>query len=374
MKKRTRRVRGFTLVELLVVIAIIGILVALLLPAIQAARAAAARSSCSNNLKQMGIALHEFHDVHGRFPAALIHPGWENDAAPGAKRYVGPEVDFERTNTTYLVYNHSGFIALLPFLEQKPLFDMYNYQQVGSSRNGNGSSATTGPNPNLVANNPASAPNRWVAQQLLKVFHCPSDAVPPKTTGTGANAPYSAGAYERDDARRSNYFFNIGNNIDQANPNFWEGQPATTRGPFGINGAATMTTIRDGTANTIAIGESKQSHLSSNYGPYWGSGLHTAVTGRIMQTANPLLPTANCFKPNYPWAWDPNCNTGNSPVPTQQNRPLQYAWGFGSWHPSTTQFVMCDGAVKGISDNVTAPVWIAYGTLEAGDVPPGKNN
>lgn len=368
MNARCRAVRGFTLVELLVVIAIIGILVALLLPAIQAARAAAARSSCSNNLKQMGLALHEFHDIHGRFPAALIHPGWHSSANPTQRRYSGPEFNYEVNDTTYLVYNHSGFIALLPFMEQKPLFDMYNYRQVGSSRNGNGSSAATGPNPTLVANNPASAPNRWVAQQLLKVFHCPSDQVPRKST---QNA-YSGANFERDDARKGNYLFNIGDNIDQSVP--WDQQNANhtaVRGPFGINGGATMTTIRDGTANTIAIGESKQRHRNANAGPYWGTGNHTAVTGRILNFASGIIQADSvCWIPNHRASLDPICVTTVSTMPAEW--PLQENFGFGSWHPNVTQFVMCDGAVRGIQDNVTQRIWMAYGTQEYGDITPGN--
>lgn len=370
MSARSAKGRGFTLVELLVVIAIIGILVALLLPAIQAARAAAARSSCSNNLKQMGLALHHFHDAHNRFPASLIHPGWHSSASPGARRYEGPEFNFAAADTQYLVYNHSGFVALLPFLEQKPLADLYNYQQVGSSRNGNGSTATTGPNPTLVSGNPASAPNRWVAQQMLKVFHCPSDQIPPKSTGTGAHVPYGAGQFERDDARKSNYLFNIGDNIDQTVA--WADQNAnhtSVRGPFGNNGGATMTTIRDGTSQTIAIGESKQRHINANAGPYWGTGLHTAVTGRVLNFASGIVqPDSVCWIPNHRASRNPLCVTTVSTNPAIW--PLQENFGFGSWHPNITQFVMCDGAVRSIQDDVSQPVWMAAGTMEYGDTNP----
>jgi prepilin-type processing-associated H-X9-DG protein len=295
------------------------------------------------------LALHNFHQVGNRFPAALIHPGSHTSAAPTAARYEGPEVSYAGT-ANYIVYNHSGFIALLPYLEQDNLFKQYNYQFVGSSRNGNGSTATIGPDPN-------PNPNRIVGSTNLKVMSCPSDQDPPTVTSADVR---TAAAYERENTRRSNYFFNIGNNIDQSGP--WNSQASNLRGPFGINGAAKLQTIQDGTSNTIAIGESKQIHSSAAYGPYWGNGLHTAVTGRIAQTADPTLATAKCYLPNYPWIHDTACNTTNNPVPTAANRKLQYAWGFGSHHSGTTNFVMCDGSVRAISDNVTPATWIALGT------------
>src|SRR5687768_7712246 len=123
--------RGFTLVELLVVIAIIGVLVALLLPAVQAAREAARRSSCSNNLKQIGLGLQNYHDTYLKFPMAgfLTRPG-TTPTDPGA-------------------YHHTWITGILPFMEQKPLYDTINM--------------------NLIA---------WgqpVVATPLKILRCPSD-------------------------------------------------------------------------------------------------------------------------------------------------------------------------------------------------------
>jgi hypothetical protein len=196
-----------------------------------------------------------------------------------------------------------------------------------------------------------------VATTLLKVHSCPSDQIPPKFSSGSAG-------YEKTDARRSNYFFNIGNNIDQTQP--WDLLSAANlalRGPFGINSNCNLAAIRDGTAQTICIGEAKQIHGSTQYGPFWGVGSHTAVTGRITATATLTATNVQCWKPNYSYYWDAAC--GNAP--TNANKPLQYAWGFGSWHPQVTQFVMCDGAVKGLNDNINTAVWIGYGTMEGSE-------
>jgi len=171
--------RAFTLIELLVVIAIIAILIGLLLPAVQKVRDAAARMSCQNNLKQMGLALHNFADkANGRLPAALIHSGRYNN--PSGKPYEGPEVSYK--GQQYVVYNHTGFVALLPYIEQDNLFKQYNYGYVASSSNPYGLPLGPDPSPN---------PNRIVAQQFVKIYQCPSDDNPgPQVTDTPRTANF----------------------------------------------------------------------------------------------------------------------------------------------------------------------------------------
>ena len=301
----TRSVRrlGFTLIELLVVIAIIAILIALLVPAVQKVREAASRATCLNNLKQIGLGLHNYHDSRKQFPAALIHSGRYNNAA--ARPYAGPEVNY--TGQPYVIYNHSGFIALLPYLDQGPLFAQYNYKYVGSNSSPYGIPTGPDPTPN---------PNRIVASTFLAVFSCPSDDKPPPTVTS--NPRLSTDFYEREEARRSNYLFNTGATTDYNAP--WSTISRGSRGPFGNDGATSLPAIKDGSSNTIAFGESRQLHTSTAYGPYWGTGTHTAVHG---YTPN------NQFVPNYPYG---TC-------PGTPSMFCQYAWGFGSWHPGICQFL-----------------------------------
>src|SRR5689334_3146917 len=161
---RTLRIRaerrGFTLIELLVVIAIIGVLIALLLPAVQAAREAARRAQCTNNLKQIALAVHNYADTHGRYPIA---------------RGTRPARPYDITSR----YNYSGFAQILPYLEQRPVYDAINFNLTVTIQDGN----TT------------------VISSVVAAFLCPSEnqKAPLETAGTnyrfneGANLLYSYG-------------------------------------------------------------------------------------------------------------------------------------------------------------------------------------
>jgi prepilin-type N-terminal cleavage/methylation domain-containing protein len=146
---------GFTLVELLVVIAIIGVLVGLLLPAVQAAREAARRMQCTNNLKQLGLAVHNYHDTYRVFPAATY--SWK------ACQHITP---------TYLgnspALNASGWLAALPFFEQGNVYSQYNSAGAAAM-----AESTGGGNPAPMAGNPVANGNGRLVSQKLPIFYLP---------------------------------------------------------------------------------------------------------------------------------------------------------------------------------------------------------
>jgi len=326
--------RAFTLVELLVVIAIIGVLVALLLPAVQYAREAARRMSCGNNLKQIGIALHTYHDTFKVFPPALIGSGRWNAAGQ---------------TPPHLVANTTGWVLMLPQLEQTGMSGIYNYGMPSSVSSPYGMPFINNVNTSLMPTNP----NTQVYSKRMEILTCPSDTYPAQILNRlpGTTTDF----YEANNVARSNYLFSAGGTTDY-NARY-DTIYFLDKGMFGNDGAGGMQDCTDGSSNTIAVGESKQSHrgkTASVFGPYWGAGTHTCCHGYTPrnQNANILnsgggnaalrpqqtVTYGQMFNVNFDYSWD------------FTNR--QYAWGFGSYHPNGGQFVMCDGAVKFLNQNI----------------------
>lgn len=338
MNTRFPNRRAFTLVELLVVIAIIGVLVALLLPAVQFAREAARRMQCGNNLKQVGIALHTYYDTHKVFPPALMGSGRWNAT---------------NQNPPHVVSNTTGWVMMLPNLEQQPLWSQYNFSFPSSVSspygiphiNNNSTDLTPGPPQN------GTNPNGLVYNKRMEILTCPSDTYPAPIITNAPNTP--ANFYSRNAVARSNYLFSTATRSDY-DGRYGNDTSVLHKGMFGNDGAGGMQDCTDGTSNTIAVGEAKNSHggqTSSSFGPYWGAGVHTCCHGRAPFDLTVVTLTGTNGRPTRVVTNGQRygaINFDNNNNATNQ----QYAWQFGSYHPGGAQFVMCDGAVKMINQTV----------------------
>jgi prepilin-type N-terminal cleavage/methylation domain-containing protein/prepilin-type processing-associated H-X9-DG protein len=238
---RTPPVRAaFTLIELLVVIAIIGILVGLLMPAVQQVREAASRASCQNNLKQIGLAFHNYHDVYRRFP-----PGY---AATGT--YVD--------GTTDTTPGWGWATYLLPFIEQQPLFNQFNLTQP-------------------IQNYPTAI------QTLVSVYVCPSDI--------GTDAPFAvtdSGGNTVCNAAPTSYAGCCGSNVATT--------AATGNGILYRNSSTRLTDITDGTSCTVLVEERAFANVKGTWvgainGGYCNQGVDNpnAVAGKLGQGAADLV-------------------------------------------------------------------------------------
>lgn len=304
---------AFTLIELLVVIAIIAILVALLLPAVQQAREAARRSQCKNNMKQIGLALHNYHDTHNAFPPRNIYTQDKN---------------------------HSWMTMLLPGMEQAALYDAYNFSLPMMDQRFTQTNSPPG-----------------VIGTRIPAFECPSDVDAGGVTYVASTlgiAPTSYAAIATSGGSGDDAF------------------ASTKAGLFPENGVTRFRDITDGTSNTIAVGEVAKTsvtgvsgcgngcmqNFANGTGTYvrgWGFGYHYA--GWNSQTGKNARPTP-C--PNTTDNWCAKNTDGSylwEPV-IHGYYGIHGNWpGASSRHQGGAQFLMGDGAVRFLSENLSFATW-----------------
>ncbi len=359
-----RLTRAFTLIELLVVIAIIAVLIALLLPAVQAAREAARCAQCVNNLKQIGLGMHNYHQAYDSFPS-------------GALTLYKSSNGVNQNNWSF-----SAHTRMLGNMEQQALFNAVNWS-VGAINDPYGQYA-----------------NSTVTGTRLTVFLCPSNPAPGWLLGTGA--PFSSFV-----APGNCYFASMGSSLE------FSGQE--TGGPpngvfqyDGIGGKAIgIRDIQDGTSNTIGFGEWKtgdgngnmisvpvdiiwvgsppsgtgrnngtmnmpnpilvsafpawlntcrqgaladRTNQTSDLGRGWAFGLNSYTLGNVLQAPNPKYP---------------NCMTVSVSSNAIQNPGM---WGLSSFHPGGANVLMCDGSVKYLKDSTNQTTIWALGSRAQGEI------
>ena len=332
MSLKKQRWRGFTLIELLVVIAIIAILIALLLPAVQQAREAARRTQCKNNLKQMGLATHNYHDTHLRFP-----PGWILAQYDDTGSITNPNEG--QWMSTYMYY-------LFPYLEQKPLYDGFWGTFTNSFVIGPAFGLGATPEHVLSVGTPVSA--------LL----CPSD-------GMGGNVS----TFFRDLApthynicSRSNYLGFFGLDVQDMFVN--------KSAVFARNYGAKIGDITDGSSNTLVFGEYLTGVGPGNdfRGSFWSPQPSQAYIFTRNTPNSPIPDSIDGF-------W---CGDGYGPTTDRPdlNLPcISVNWwntpntsvASRSRHPGGSQVCLADGSVQFASENIDVGIWQALGSRAGGE-------
>ncbi|WP_165247476.1 DUF1559 domain-containing protein [Paludisphaera soli] len=347
--------RGFTLIELLVVIAIIAVLIALLLPAVQSAREAARRAQCTNNLKQIGLAMHNYHSSVGSFPmgggsvivAGAVRTGWGNWSA------------------------HS---MLLPYMEQTAIFAAINFNLPNASDAAEGQWANTS-----------------ATLTLITAFTCPSSPPYPGGWLAGNQSPYT------------NYFASMGASMNQ----FFYNPNSRPNGLFEVGGASYgVRDITDGTANTIAFGEWRSGDNNNNkFSNPQDMVISTSTPQNVADWNQPGANMPYGGASFVPWLTDCGAlartnptnhrsfigqmwcqallgrTLGNTLVPPNSNFPNciivnwggdnDGAWGavgMSSYHPGGANALFGDGSVRYLKSSVAQTVIWALGTRDGGEI------
>ena len=313
-KKSSCPKRGFTLIELLVVIAIIAILIALLLPAVQQAREAARRSTCKNGLKQIGLALHNYHETHRSYP-------------PG---YIARGVTSTNDSSTETGSGFAWGVMLLPFLDQSPLYNQLDL--------------------NLDC---TVAPNIGLANEAVTIFRCPSDTHAGVFSVTAGSTTYELSS--------ANYVGIYGYGSLTSAP----GNP-TEQGILYRNSNVKVRDITDGTSNTIVVGERSHQHQfvgstsSISADSTWYAAIPGATRPAGMMMASMTEGQASLVLGHV----------GQGGMMTMHHPPntTNHIANFSSKHEGGAHFLLGDGAVRFLSENMNYDTFRFLGTIRDGNV------
>jgi len=339
-----KRRRGFTLIELLVVIAIIGVLIALLLPAVQAAREAARRSQCVNNLKQLGLAIHNYHSANESLP-----PGGEvySNEYPAFGWVPGPQ-------------NFSMKVRLLPYMEAGNAFNSVNFA-VSAIWNVSASSPVDGFNINYT-----------IRHTKIAFYVCPSD-----TNDPGTDDPQVPGTSYANNLGTNRY----NNGWRSTGPTYYQGHDG------GLQQLRNFASIQDGLSNTAMFSEYvKGKSLMSTDGLHMTYALANGVTTFPQGDNDADYKLALACQATTSRQWDfkgevwtiHDSGRGGGYFHIQPpNRKACNAAGYdtivgaSSYHPGGVNLLLLDGSVKFAKSGIGIRIWNSIGTIAGGETIPG---